>query len=225
MTIFLFLTTFVDPGILKRKPENEKNQVPDKRKILKQQKGFIISYHICSTCLILRPKRSSHCKECDNCVLKLDHHCPWLGVCVGKRNYRYWFLLSSYYLFFLFSVLAQFGYLLISSIYIIREEIDFNLSGGKWVGRGFILLVYVLIFSIINIFSVAYLFFYHVKLLLTNETTKEEIKQTFQTIWGNPYQTTFIKGLRSTFCHNNIPSILEIIKSEVHCSSVHFLFN
>eukprot|EP00747_Dinoflagellata_sp_TGD_P017875 gnl/TRDRNA2_/TRDRNA2_126118_c0_seq1.p1 gnl/TRDRNA2_/TRDRNA2_126118_c0~~gnl/TRDRNA2_/TRDRNA2_126118_c0_seq1.p1 ORF type:complete len:701 (-),score=106.11 gnl/TRDRNA2_/TRDRNA2_126118_c0_seq1:95-2197(-) len=41
---------------------------------------------ICSVCGRLRTRRSKHCKECARCVARFDHHCPWLGNCVGANN-------------------------------------------------------------------------------------------------------------------------------------------
>lgn len=43
----------------------------------------------CGTCDIYRPPRAVHCGICECCIERLDHHCPWLGTCIGKRNYKY----------------------------------------------------------------------------------------------------------------------------------------
>ena len=42
----------------------------------------------CKKCQARKPDRAHHCSTCRRCVLKMDHHCPWLANCIGLRNYK-----------------------------------------------------------------------------------------------------------------------------------------
>lgn len=51
---------------------------------------------LCRKCNFARPERAHHCTICQCCVLRMDHHCPWIGNCVGYGNHKYFLLLASY---------------------------------------------------------------------------------------------------------------------------------
>ncbi|KAG0341509.1 hypothetical protein BG000_008805 [Podila horticola] len=50
----------------------------------------------CSKCHHVKPERAHHCRVCKRCVLKMDHHCPWVLNCVGLDNYKFFFLFVFY---------------------------------------------------------------------------------------------------------------------------------
>lgn len=40
--------------------------------------------------------RTHHCSICGECVLKMDHHCPWIKNCVGAYSFKAFVLFLTY---------------------------------------------------------------------------------------------------------------------------------
>ena len=49
----------------------------------------LVQWRYCMKCRSVRPPRAHHCSSCARCVLRMDHHCPWVGNCVGLYNHKF----------------------------------------------------------------------------------------------------------------------------------------
>merc|ERR1719262_1100231 len=67
-----------------------------KPQYLQEVKGSNKERRHCKWCHKYKPDRCHHCKVCGMCILKMDHHCPWIYNCVGYHNYKFFFLLLFY---------------------------------------------------------------------------------------------------------------------------------
>ena len=77
----------------------------------------IDSYRICNICKIVRRNSDNtvHCEKCNICIKGLDHHCSWIGTCIGIRNY------SLFFFFILTLNLSQILFIVVSIIHICLE--------------------------------------------------------------------------------------------------------
>ena len=203
--ILFFLAGFSDPGIMKR---NENSFGCHDTFIKVVHKGVFKKTRLCETCNIAKPFRSAHCSECDNCVLRFDHHCPWLGNCVAKRNYKYFYF---YLVMVNIHCLLLFAFSLYAIIRIIQKRKKFNKEFPNFGLRNIdffclfngLIPIYTLIYTTIEMTFVTGLFIYHTKLVLNNISTKEEIKKLVHSPIGNPYNRGAGYNCSEFLCGNN----------------------
>ena len=175
-----------DPGIIPRQRADYFYNT--NRPILKYViNGHLLTLNYCNSCSAYRPPRTSHCSLCDNCVQRFDHHCLWLGTCIGKRNYRYfYFLTESINLSALFQICFSLYYIINHTKHLINKE-----NYSKLILWGLSALsLYDLLFAI---FFVGKLFILHTYLVCQSKTFYENIKKKFNKIPKiNPFKKYFL---------------------------------
>jgi len=59
-----------------------------------QIENFQQARRFCLYCKIYKLENTSHCVKCNCCVRVFNHHCMFVNNCIGKRNYKYFILLT-----------------------------------------------------------------------------------------------------------------------------------
>ncbi|CAM1329535.1 ZDHHC2 (predicted) [Pycnogonum litorale] len=120
----------------------------------------------CEKCHHIKPDRAHHCSMCGVCVLKMDHHCPWVNNCVSFTNYKFFALFL--------------GYALLYCLYISMTSLQFfilfwkhGLSGS---GDGRFHILFLFFVSIMFVISLVSLFGYHCFLVCVNRSTLESFR-------------------------------------------------
>ncbi|MFT7811088.1 palmitoyltransferase ZDHHC18-like [Arapaima gigas] len=215
--VSLLHTSFSDPGILPRASAAEaaytEKQIgnsgsssyrppPRTREVLINRQLVKLKY--CFTCKMFRPPRTSHCSLCDNCVEHFDHHCPWVGNCVGRRNYRFFyaFIVSLAFLtVFVFGCVAT---------HLALRKFRSNRSLNK---HSFTALELVVCFF--SVWSILGLSGFHTYLVASNLTTNEDIKGSWSGNSGvqnteNPYSyNNILMNCCAVLCSPMPPSLID----------------
>uniref|UniRef100_A0A5S6R1Y5 Palmitoyltransferase n=1 Tax=Trichuris muris TaxID=70415 RepID=A0A5S6R1Y5_TRIMR len=130
----------------------------------------------CKICKGYKAPRSHHCRKCNRCILKMDHHCPWINNCCGFRNQRFFIM----FLFWAVAGCIQAIIILVLFLYDVVFMPFRNCEGENkepTVPFTFSWLLYSLLACSVSlgvIVSVGILLFMQIKLALKNRTSVEE---------------------------------------------------
>ncbi|XP_052818936.1 putative ZDHHC-type palmitoyltransferase 5 isoform X2 [Mya arenaria] len=96
-----------DPGVVTSSIADEKTGQP---MTLTQLCDSIAPLdQFCTDCEIVRMKTTKHCKLCERCYYRMDHHCLFLLKCIGYKNH-------ARFVWFIIMTVFNMGYFLVKAV-------------------------------------------------------------------------------------------------------------
>jgi palmitoyltransferase ZDHHC9/14/18 len=198
-SFFLCKTILQDPGVLPRSKHFDLLQWQKDYTYTPKIKNISVNNRIfhskfCETCQIWRPPRTSHCSLCNYCIFLFDHHCPWIGTCIGPRNYKSFVLFINFLFWYLFLCVKIYKKKISEIGWCNFKKNLFNISITKNYYIDFLFYLFISLNTIIGIIFTGLLICFHFYLHFRGLTTSEIFKFSEKPFWAkNPKNEMFIR--------------------------------
>lgn len=71
--------TDLETQVVKSNAVLDEEEGPSRTENKEEDKYEQPPFHFCHKCNIVQGYRTRHCKSCETCIAKFDHHCFWIG--------------------------------------------------------------------------------------------------------------------------------------------------